>query len=96
MVQQWGAQPTVTVLTGQGSTQACRERADVGERTVYPRAPVTACHVDERIDVRVRITRVPKNHPRHVEAPERCTDTAHILPKTVRRYTAILDELHGP
>ena len=57
-------------------------------------SPAWAAHVDERIDVDVRVAGVAEDHAPHASRGESGSHPTHIIGESRRRHRSVLDELH--
>ena len=66
----------------------------VDEKSFHFFPPVEAAHVHQRIDVDVGIAGMAEDHTSYSSRLKRCSDSAHIVGKAIRRNCPVLDELH--
>src|SRR5207237_6962728 len=93
-VEKRRAKSAVAVFARESPRESTRQSDDLFKKAFNLFSPVRSAHVDQRIDVNVRVARVTEDDSPHSPRIERCPHATHIVGEASRRHRTILDELH--
>src|SRR5690349_11375518 len=83
--EQWSTETPVPVLARERSAEGGHQRRDFLEQGFDARTPVRLAHVDERVRMHVRVSRVPEDHAANAASLVRLAQTGHVVAEPRRR-----------